>query len=61
MGLGHTAAYDDIMYFFGFGGDIPGFFTRYRRQLRTRADIQRLSGLSTADERRVRALYSALR
>jgi len=57
LGLEHTAAYADIMFFFGYGGDIPGFFTRYRTQLKSRADIQNVSGLSADDVRRVRALY----
>lgn len=58
LGLEHTAAYADIMYFFGYGGDIPGFFTRYRKQLKSRADIALLSGISADDLRRVRQLYS---
>jgi hypothetical protein len=58
LGLGHTAEYRDIMYFFGYGGDIPGFFKRYRAQLRSRDDIARVSGLSPDDVSRVRALYS---
>ena len=57
LGLDHTSAYADIMYFFGYGGDIPGFFTRYRKQLTSRADIAKVSGLSADDVRRVRALY----
>jgi hypothetical protein len=57
VGLSHTANFDDIMYFFGYGGDIVGFFDRYRRQLRSREDIQRNSGLSATDARRVRELY----
>jgi hypothetical protein len=57
LGLEHTAGYRDIMYFFGYGGDIPGFFTRYRKQLKTRADIPNTSGLSADDVARVRALY----
>ena len=57
LGLEHTAAYADIMFFFGYGGDIPGFFGRYRTQLKSRADIQNVSGLSADDVRRVRALY----
>ena len=49
------------MYFFGFGGDIPAFFGRYRVGLRTRADIAGTSGLSEADiERRARALPGSL-
>lgn len=57
LGLEHTASYSDIMYFFGYGGDIPGFFTRYRRQLHTRADIAMTPGLSMSDISRLRALY----
>lgn len=57
LGLEHTAAFADIMYFFGYGGDIPGFFTRYRGQLKSRTDIQKASGLSADDVTRVRALY----
>ena len=57
LGLSHTATYADIMFFFGYGGDIPGFFTRYRTQLKSRGDIQNVSGLSPDDVRRVRALY----
>jgi predicted Zn-dependent protease len=57
LGLEHTAAFADIMYFFGYGGDIPGFFTRYRTQLKSRADIQRTSGLSGDDVTRVQRLY----
>jgi hypothetical protein len=59
MGLSHTAVYGDIMYFFGFGGDIPGFFDRYRRQLHARADIRTTPGISAADAARVKALYAA--
>ena len=57
LGLAHTAAFDDIMYFFGFGGDIPRFFGRYRDGLRTRSDIATRPGLSPEDVSRVRALY----
>ena len=57
LGLSHTASFNDIMYFFGYGGDIVGFFSRYRRQLRSRADIMRVSGLSPADVKRLHALY----
>ena len=58
FGLEHTADYDDIMYFFGHGGDIPGYFQRYRDHVQTRDDIQRVSGLSEEDIRRLRALYA---
>lgn len=57
LGLAHTSDIKDIMYFFGFGGDIPGFFGRFRTQLRSRDDIANTSGLSAADVKRVRALY----
>ena len=57
LGLSHTSNFADIMYFFGYGGDIPEFFGRYRRQLRTRADIQRVNGVSDNDIARLRAIY----
>jgi hypothetical protein len=57
LGLAHTAAFDDVMYFFGYGGDIVEYFGRYRRQLGSRGDIARVSGLSDADIKRLRALY----
>jgi len=57
LGLAHTSEFADIMYFFGYGGDIPGFFGRYRMQLHTRSDIAMTSGLSASDISRVRALY----
>ena len=58
LGLAHTADFRDIMYFFGFGGDILDYFGRYRSQLHARADIAGLSGLSDADIRRIIALHS---
>jgi hypothetical protein len=57
LGLEHTDEYGDIMYFFGFGGDIPGFFNRYRLQLKTRDDIAKVPGVSADDVARVRAIY----
>jgi hypothetical protein len=57
LGLSHTDDFSDIMYFFGFGGDIPGFFGRYRTQLKTRDDIAGVSGLSAGDIERLAALY----
>lgn len=51
LGLPHTAAFDDIMYSFQYGGDIPEYFARYRRKLTTRADIRKNSGLSEADRK----------
>ena len=57
LGLSHTSEFRDIMYFFGFGGDIPEFFGRYRRQLQTRDDIAKFSGVSENDTARLKALY----
>lgn len=57
LGLAHTAAFADIMYSFQFGGDIPEYFGRYRRQLSARADIRKHSGMSDADRQHLAALY----
>jgi hypothetical protein len=54
LGLSHTAAFDDIMYSFQFGGDFNEYFGRYRRQLETRADIAKHPGMSAADRARLR-------
>jgi hypothetical protein len=56
LGLAHTSDFRDIMYFFGYGGDILEYFNRYRTRLRQRDDLRRLGGLSDGDVRRVRAL-----
>jgi len=57
LGLTHTRDFRDIMYFFGYGGDIVEYFGRYRRQIRSRADIANVSGLSETDVSRVQAIY----
>src|SRR5215471_6477052 len=49
IGLQHTRDFADIMFFFGYGGDIVEYFSRYRRQVQTRADIAKVSGLSPSD------------
>ncbi len=54
FGLAHTRNFADIMYAFGYGGDIVEYFERYRRQLRTRADIPSHSGISDSDRLRFR-------
>ena len=59
LGLSHTARYADVMYFFGFGGDITGFFARYRDRLESRGDIAGLAGLSDGDRTQLAALYGA--
>lgn len=51
LGLRHTANFEDIMYSFQYGGDIPAYFDRYRRLLSKRADIAAHSGLSEGDRR----------
>jgi hypothetical protein len=58
LGLDHTRDFRDIMYFFGYGGDIPAYFARYRAQIQTRGDIARVSGLSDGDVARIRAIYA---
>ena len=58
LGLPHTAAFDDIMYSFQYGGDIPEYFGRYRRKLTTREDIRKNSGLSEADMKAIRFVGS---
>ncbi len=61
LGLAHTADFADVMYFFGFGGDIGEFFGRYRRTLRVRADIRGSAGLSAGDLLQLEALYGTAR
>jgi len=55
LSLNHTANFDDIMYNFQYGGDIPEYFARYRRKLQTRDDIRKNPGLSTSDRARIAA------
>jgi hypothetical protein len=57
LGLRHTRDYADLMYSFGYGGDIPKYFGRYRAALHARADIAKVSGLSPGDVTKLRALY----
>ncbi len=57
LGLSHTAEFEDVMYFFGFGGDIEEFFGRYRRQLSERRDFRTASGLSAGDLEQLETLY----
>jgi len=46
------------MYYFGYGGDVVGYFSRYRAQLHSRNDIAVVSGLSDGDVSRIKAIYS---
>jgi hypothetical protein len=57
VGLQHTRRFEDIMYFFGYGGDIVDYFMRYRNKLQTRTDIPKYSGLSGADVQALRTVY----
>ena len=57
LGLEHTANYDDIMFFFGYGGNVLNYFMRYRTQLEGREDIVQYWGLSDADIATLRGLY----
>jgi hypothetical protein len=58
LGLPHTSDFRDIMYSFEFGGDIVGYFGRYRARIRDRRDIATTSGLSEADADHVRRLFA---
>jgi hypothetical protein len=58
LGLAHTRDSRDIMYYFGYGGDVVEYFSRYRSQIRSRNDIAVVSGLSDDDVKRIQAIYS---
>ncbi len=58
LGLPHTAAFEDIMYSFQYGGDILEYFGRYRRKLATREDIRKSPGISAADQKQLKAILS---
>ena len=58
LGLQHSRNFADIMYYFGYGGDVVQYFERYRRELRTRGDIAKYSGLSDGDRQALHHLYS---
>ena len=53
LGLGHTTAEEDVM---RTEGSAPNF-ERYRKKLKTRADIANVAWLSDADTALIRALY----
>jgi hypothetical protein len=58
VGLQHTRKFEDIMYYFGYGGNIVDYFMRYRNKLQSRKDIPKYSGLSGSDVQILRSLYS---
>ena len=53
LGLAHTTDFPDIMYTFQAGGDIPEYFGRFRRRLKSRDDIAKTSAISEQDHRRL--------
>jgi hypothetical protein len=57
LGLQHTPDFADIMYYFGYGGDVVEYFMRYRSTVGSREDIRNHSGLSAADRRALLGLY----
>jgi Matrixin len=57
IGLSHTGKFEDIMYSFGFGGDIVEYFERYRRRIGARQDIRGESAISAYDRQRLLALF----
>jgi hypothetical protein len=57
IGLQHTRRFEDIMYFFGYGGEITDYFMRYRSKLQSRKDIANFSGLSASDVQVLRTIY----
>jgi hypothetical protein len=58
VGMPHTRNFEDIMYSFGYGGDLVAYFSRYRDRLKSRSDIASYSGLSTGDIEFLRSLYA---
>ena len=59
IGLTHTDNFRDIMYSFQYGGDFVEYFERYRRQLKSRADIPALSVPAADETAQLRSLYDA--
>ena len=57
LGLSHTGKFEDIMYSFGFGGDVVEYFERYRRTLGARADMRTQSAISAYDRQRLLELF----
>jgi hypothetical protein len=57
LGLSHTGKFEDIMYSFGFGGDIVEYFERYRRRIGARQDIRAQSAISAYDRQRLLQLF----
>lgn len=60
LGLAHTDDFEDIMYAFGFGGDIGEYFGRFRARLERRADIATAPVLAAGDRHQLERLYGAV-
>lgn len=60
IGLAHTRNFTDIMFSFGYGGDVVEYFERYRRLLNGRTDIRSHSGISDSDRKVLRQLPQPL-
>ena len=57
LGLTHTGKFEDIMYSFGFGGNIVEYFELYRHTLSARSDIRMHFGISDYDRERLVVLF----
>jgi len=57
LGLQHTRNFEDIMYSFAYGGNIGEYFSRYRRNIKSRTDIPKFSGLSSGDIAVLKSLF----
>jgi hypothetical protein len=58
VGMQHTRNFEDIMYSFAYGGDFVEYFSRYRRKIKSRSDIARVSGLSPGDISVLKSLFA---
>jgi len=54
LGLPHSLSLDDVMYF---GGDVGGYYQRYRDRINGVDEIRDVPGLSQEDLSRLRSLY----
>ena len=54
LGLVHTLGIEDALYF---GGDVDGFYSRYRNSIAHREDMRRNPGVSASDRTQIQSLY----
>jgi hypothetical protein len=57
LGMQHTDDYQDIMYSFQYGGDIPAYFERYRERLHKGADVAKNDAFSDGDLNQLHHLH----